>query len=103
MNCPDCDERMVIKEIPYFYQDLIYLGDFEAKICTKCGSFYFTEESSKEIELRAQLIGIWGRKAIPSGKPSLSISTRGMPKTKASIIFGDRPSPLYKIDKSVSV
>ena len=103
MDCPDCNREMIIKKVPYFFKDLIYLGDFEAEVCEHCDSIYFSEISSRQIELRAKLIGIWGKTAISIEEPLLTVTARRMPKTAASIIFGDRPSPRFKIGQTISV
>ena len=103
MVCPDCNGELINKKIPYFFHDIIYLGDFEAEICERCNSIYFTEESSKQIELRAKLIGIWGSEAIPPKKPLITNSSGRIPITNASTIYGEKQIFPYQTDISVTV
>lgn len=38
----------------------VYLGDFPAEICTKCGESFTDEKTTKSIEEEAKKRGIWG-------------------------------------------
>lgn len=103
LECPECDGNLRIKKIPYLFHNQINLGEFEAEVCNKCGSTYFTEESFKEIQLRAKILGLWGREALQVEIPKITTSARRMPKTELSEIFTKLPYYEYKKDLSVSV
>lgn len=65
MNCPECGKEIITEKIPYLYHDQIYLGNFEAERCFKCGTDYFTEDSYGEIEKVAKTMKIWGLNRLP--------------------------------------
>lgn len=59
MKCIHCDGEFVVKKVPYTYKGK-YFGEFEAKVCDKCGATYFMEESGCEIERIAKELEVWG-------------------------------------------
>ena len=65
MKCPECGSEIMNEKIPYMYHDQMYLGDFEAERCFKCGTDYFTEDSYREIEIVARKMKIWGLRRLP--------------------------------------
>lgn len=72
MKCPVCDNEMVRKRIPYFEEETgLNLGSdvlFDADVCEKCGEAFFTEESSKLLDLIFMDAGLWG---IPTPPPTI--------------------------------
>ena len=59
MKCPICNKGTLkenkIKETMF----VVYLGEFPARLCTKCGESFTDEKTTKEIELAAKEKGIW--------------------------------------------
>ena len=53
MNCPKCGSKMRLETAPYTYEDCCYIGDFEAYVCQKCNSSYFTEKGMKDALVEA--------------------------------------------------
>ena len=72
-----CGGEVRVSKIPYFYQNRTYLGDFDAEICEKCNSTFFTEESFYEIQRIAKLRNLWGERPIQSPFSSLTVRIRG--------------------------
>lgn len=60
MKCPVCDKGKLkkgkIKESMFG----IYLGEFPAEICTKCGESFTDAETTRKIENAAMKKGVWG-------------------------------------------
>jgi len=60
MNCPICEKGILkkgkIKESMFG----VYLGEFPAEICTKCGESFTDSETTRKIEESAKRKGIWG-------------------------------------------
>jgi len=63
LECPECGGKVITEIVPYFYRNRVFLGEFEAEVCIKCGARYFKETSFVEIEKRAKVLRIWGREA----------------------------------------
>ena len=103
LECPECCGKIKIKKVTYLYRNQINLGEFEAEVCEKCKATYFTEKSFKEIQVRAKLLGLWGREIMPSEKRKVTISARRMPIIDADVIFRKNPYHPFKSDMSVSV
>ena len=76
MRCPIC-ERGILKEgnkgnrrFPWIWKHSfqtiketvfgVYLGEFPAEICNKCGESFTDEATTKSIEEEAKKKGIWG-------------------------------------------
>jgi len=64
MTYPECEGETEIRKIPYYYKKATYLGEFEAEVCKKCNSRYFTEKGFSEIRRVATRMRIWGERAI---------------------------------------
>jgi len=60
--CPECEAQTKIKVIQTYYDDTIYLGDFEAEVCTKCNAKYYTEKGYEGIRKAAIKMDLWGEK-----------------------------------------
>lgn len=60
MECPVCEKGKLkkgkIKESMFG----VYLGEFPAEICTKCGESFTDSETTKKIEDAAKKKGVWG-------------------------------------------
>ena len=60
MKCPICGKGVLkkgkVKEVMFG----VYLGEFPAEICTKCGESFTDEKTTKKIEEAAKTKGIWG-------------------------------------------
>jgi YgiT-type zinc finger domain-containing protein len=103
LECPECDGVLKIKKIPYRYRNQIYLGDFKAEVCKKCGSIYFVEDSFKEIVIIAKLQGIWGRESLIPQRIEISTSGRNISMIKPREFFSKIPSKIYINEMSESV
>jgi len=64
LGCPVCDKGILKKG--KIKEDMfgVYLGEFPAEICSKCGESFTDSETTKKIEETAKKKGIWnlGRK-----------------------------------------
>ena len=60
MKCPICEKGTLkngkIKETMFG----VYLGEFPAEICNKCGESFTDDKTTKAIEDSAKKAGIWG-------------------------------------------
>ncbi len=60
MKCPICEKGVLkkgkIKETMFG----IYLGEFPADICSKCGESFTDQETTRKIQQIAKEKGIWG-------------------------------------------
>ncbi|MBS3110407.1 AbrB/MazE/SpoVT family DNA-binding domain-containing protein [Candidatus Woesearchaeota archaeon] len=60
MKCPVCEKGTLkqakVKESMFG----IYLGEFTAQVCSKCGESFTDEKTTKAIESAAKEKGIWG-------------------------------------------
>lgn len=60
MKCPICEKGYLkkgnIKETMFG----VYLGEFPAEICSKCGESFTDEKTTRKIEAAAKKKGIWG-------------------------------------------
>ena len=60
LTCPICEKGILkkgkIKETMFG----IYLGEFPAEICSKCGESFTDQETTRKIEEIAKEKGIWG-------------------------------------------
>lgn len=90
MKCPECDEEVVIEKIPYRYKDQIYLGEFEAERCLKCGTEYFTEEAYNKIEKVAKTMMIWGVNRLPDFQVETTVKvTKNIPTIDLMTLYGN--------------
>ena len=64
MECPICEKgnlkKTKIKESMFG----VYLGEFEAEVCSKCGESFTDSKTTKKIEDVAKKKGIWGLGAV---------------------------------------
>lgn len=60
MKCPVCEKGTLKKTKTREYIWGIYLGDFPAEVCTKCGESFVDDKAMKKIEQTAKEKGIWG-------------------------------------------
>ncbi len=60
MKCPICGKGILKKEKVKEEMFGIYLGEFPAEVCNKCGESFTDEETTKKIEQAAKKKGIWG-------------------------------------------
>ena len=88
MKCPECGSEIVIEKIPYMYQSQIFLGDFEAERCFKCGTDYFTEDSYNEIEKVAKTMKIWGLKRLPDIENITTDKVEDVPFVDLMTLYG---------------
>lgn len=59
MKCPICEKGNLNKGIIKEYMFGVYLGEFPAQICNKCGESFTDEETTRKIEEVAKQKGIW--------------------------------------------
>jgi len=103
LKCPECNGMISIKKMPYRYRNQIDIGEFEAEVCEKCGTVYFTQESFKEIEFRAKQLRIWGREALTVERRTNITNVKNMPIVDYKTIFGKISFKSYIDDMSSSV
>ena len=60
MKCPMCNKGILKKEKTKEYMFGIYLGEFQANRCSKCGESFTDSATTKKIEEVAKEKGIWG-------------------------------------------
>lgn len=63
MECPICKEGILKKNKIKEYMFGVYLGEFPAEVCTKCGESFTDSSTTKKIEEVARKKGIWGLSA----------------------------------------
>ena len=63
MKCPVCEIGMLKKGRIKEYMFGIYLGEFQADICSKCGESFTDSATTKKIEEIAKEKGLWGLSA----------------------------------------
>ncbi len=60
MKCPVCEKGRLKKGKVKETMFGVYLGEFPAQICSKCGESFTDESITREIEQKAREKGIWG-------------------------------------------
>ncbi len=62
MRCPICDKDKGILKQGRIREELfgVYLGEFAADVCSKCGESFTDAETTRKIEDAAKSKGIWG-------------------------------------------
>ncbi len=60
MICPVCEKGKLVKGKIKENMFGVFLGEFPAEICTKCGESFTNEETTKQIEEAAKKKGLWG-------------------------------------------
>lgn len=60
MKCYQCEKGDFVKKKVDFVQLGISLGKFEALVCPLCEETVFEGSVSKQIEVKAKELGIWG-------------------------------------------
>ncbi len=60
MECPVCEKGRLKKGKIKENMFGVYLGEFPAEICTKCGESFTDSETTKKIEEAAKKKGVWG-------------------------------------------
>ncbi|MBN1386032.1 AbrB/MazE/SpoVT family DNA-binding domain-containing protein [Candidatus Woesearchaeota archaeon] len=60
LTCPICRKGKLTKGKSKEYLYGVYLGEYDAQICTVCHEIFLNEESVKKIEKKAKEKGIWG-------------------------------------------
>lgn len=63
-KCPICEEGNLKKSKIKEYMFGIYLGEFPANICSKCGESFTDSNVTRKIEEIAKQKGIWGLSSI---------------------------------------
>ncbi len=64
MKCPLCENGTLKKTKVKEYMFGVYLGEFPAEVCTKCGETFTDSVITKKIEEVAKKKGIWGLGAV---------------------------------------
>ena len=60
MKCPICEKGKLKNGKTKETMFGVYLGEFPAQVCTKCGESFTDEKTTKAIENAARGKGIWG-------------------------------------------
>ena len=60
MKCPNCEKGELKKKKIREEMYGIYLGDFPAEVCLKCGESFVDSTTMKKIEKKAKEKGVWG-------------------------------------------
>ena len=64
LKCPICEKGNLEKSSLKEYMFGIYLGEFMADVCTKCGESFTDSATTRKIEEEAKKKGIWGLSAV---------------------------------------
>ena len=59
-TCPVCDEGTLQNGTVKEYLFGVYLGEFPALLCSRCGESFTNQETTRKIEEAAKAKGIWG-------------------------------------------
>ena len=62
-KCPICEKGELKKDKIEESMFGVYLGEFPAEMCTKCGESFTDADTTKKIEEAAKKKGIWGLSA----------------------------------------
>ena len=60
MKCPICEKGILNKSKIKEYLFGVYLGEFPAEVCNKCGESFTDSNTTRKIEEIAKKKGIWG-------------------------------------------
>jgi len=60
VKCPICEKGILRKEKTKKTMFGVYLGEFPAEICNKCGESFTDSKTTQKIEDAAKKKGIWG-------------------------------------------
>lgn len=60
MKCPICEQGTLKKGTIKEEMFGVFLGEFPAEICSKCGESFTDEETTRKIEEIAKKKGLWG-------------------------------------------
>ena len=60
IKCPICEKVFLVRK--KIREEIlgVYLGDFSADVCIKCGESFTDSETTKIVEEAAKRNGIWG-------------------------------------------
>lgn len=64
MNCPVCEKGVLKQGKIKEHMFGVYLGEFPAEICSKCGESFTDEATTRKIEEAAKKKGVWGLSAV---------------------------------------
>ena len=64
MKCPICEKGILKKQKIKEHMFGVYLGEFSADVCNKCGESFTDSNTTKEIQEVAKKKGIWGLSAV---------------------------------------
>ncbi len=59
MKCIMCGGKTIKRNVDYREYG-IYLGNFKADVCGKCGETYFDEETAEKIQAKSKELGLFG-------------------------------------------
>lgn len=59
MKCPICNGKFKKGKVKE-YSFGVYLGEYPAELCTKCGESFVDSETMQKIEDKAKKLGVWG-------------------------------------------
>lgn len=100
MECPICDNELIIKKVPYSYNGT-YFGMFEAYHCDSCEESYIREKHLQAIENFAKQRGLWG----PGIFPHLDVSSSdsfNQSNIEISQLFNRIETKPYKVISIIS-
>jgi len=60
MKCPICGKGLLRKGKIKEYMFGVYLGEYPAELCNKCGESFVDSKTMQKIEDKAKEEGIWG-------------------------------------------
>lgn len=60
MKCPICEKGVLKKQKVSVDKFGVFVGNFEAEVCTACGEQIFDSKESAKIEARIKQLGLWG-------------------------------------------
>ena len=59
MKCVMCGGNTVRKKVDYSEYG-VFLGNFKAEVCKKCGETYLNEETAEKIQNKSKELGLFG-------------------------------------------
>ena len=57
--CDECGGKLALRTLPYEVRG-VFIGNFPAEVCTKCGEISYREDVSRKITKAVKEKGLWG-------------------------------------------
>ncbi len=60
MKCFACGKGKLVKQTVQFTRHGLFVGNFNAEVCNKCGEKLFDEREAEKVENKLMEMGLWG-------------------------------------------